>query len=307
MQSRQDAVGSIACCIQHAFGEEARAVERDGFVQASSGVIANKFSRTAACPEASDCIGFDRCDLRKKCLEFHVRKGQTELLHDCAARCGVALLEAFKSLIARCVAPSDPHGFFVAAICHDFPQTQRRLRIGKTGAEHIGRALRTRGHMHTRIRDDAQDARFARNAMDAQLHARVHRAHEHIDFVALHEALRILHAFGGVGFIIHLEILNLTAAKLAALLVDRHAETVFNRHAKLGECAGVGQHEANADFVGLCLSDPWQREAARHCAKGSCRTGQNRTTCTHIQLLKKKLAKTLSSCHGLIARCLYPS
>ncbi|MCY1527481.1 hypothetical protein D9M68_625490 [compost metagenome] len=213
--------------------------------------VAQELGGAAAGKEAGHGIGLERGDLGQQGLELHVREGQAEFLDDGAARGGVALLEAFIGLFARGVVPGDPYGLLVAAVHHGLAQRQRGLRVAERGAEHIGCALGTGGHVHTGVGDQAEHAAVARHLVDAHLHARVHRAHQHVDLVALHQAVGVFDALGRVGLIVHLEELHFATTELAALFVQRHAEAVFDRHAELRKRTGVGQHEADTHLVGL--------------------------------------------------------
>jgi hypothetical protein len=59
--------------------------------------------------------------------------------------------------------------------------------------------------------------RLARDALDAHLHARVHGADQHVDLVALHQAVGVLDALGRLGLVVDLEPLDVAATELAAL------------------------------------------------------------------------------------------
>ena len=105
--------------------------------------------------------------------------------------------------------------------------------------------------MHASVRNQADHAAFAGHAVDAHLHARVHGADEHVDFVALHQFVGVFNGFGGIGLVVHFEPLDFAATQFAALFVDGHAHAVFDGHAQLGKGAGVGQHQADTDFAAL--------------------------------------------------------
>ena len=69
--------------------------------------------------------------------------------------------------------------------------------------------------------DDRQRAAFLDHLVDAHLHAGMHRADEDVDLVALDQAVGVLRAVLGLGFVIELDELNLAAAELAAFLCQR--------------------------------------------------------------------------------------
>ena len=60
--------------------------------------------------------------------------------------------------------------------------------------------------------------------VDAHLHARMHRADQHVDLVALDQAVGVLRRVLGLGFIVELDDLDLAAAELAALLGDEQLD-----------------------------------------------------------------------------------
>jgi hypothetical protein len=194
-------------------------------------------------------------------LEFDIGERQAEFLDDGAARLGVAVPEALEGFIARGVLPGDPHRALQALVHHGLAESERRLAVGERGAEHVGRAQRTRRGMHARIRDQVQHAAFARHALYAHLHAGVHGADQNVDLVTLHQPVGVLHALGRLRLVVHLEPLDLAATELAALFADRHAHAVLDGDAQLREGAGVGQHEADADLVGLRTHDLGQQQS----------------------------------------------
>jgi len=132
--------------------------------------------------------------------------------------------------------------------------------------------------MHPGVGDDVDDVGVANHTVNAHLNARVDRAHEHVDLVALDHALGVFHAFGRVGFVVELEPFDFTAGEFAALLVDGHAKRVVNADAELGKGAGVGQHETNADLVALGTGDFWQQEPRGCSADHGCGLLQKLTT-----------------------------
>ena len=102
-------------------------------------------------------------------------------------------------------------------------------------------------------------------------------AHQHIDLVALHQLVGVFDAFGRVRLIIDFEKLDLAATQLAALLVERHAKTVFNCHAQLGKGAGVGQHQPDPYFARLRMRKLWQKQASGRSANQGSTLRQNKT------------------------------
>ena len=115
--------------------------------------------------------------------------------------------------------------------------------------------------MYASVGDDAEHTAVAGHFVDAHLHARVHSANQHIDFVALHQDVGVFDAFGWVGLVVYLEPFDFTPAKFAAFFVDGHAHTVFNGHAQLSKGAGVGQHQAHTDFIALGAGHLWQQQS----------------------------------------------
>ena len=87
--------------------------------------------------------------------------------------------------------------------------------------------------------------------MDAHLHARVDGADQHVDLVALDEAVGVLRRVLGLGFVVELDELDLAAAELAALLRDQHLDGEVDVLAELGERARVGEHQADLQGLGL--------------------------------------------------------
>ena len=251
MQRGHHAVGRVTRRVQHAFGQEARAIQRDFVFQARSRVIAHEFGSAATGKETRHRVGFDRSNFSQQGLKLDIGKGQAKLLDDGAARRSVALFEAFKSLVARGIFPGDPDRLFVAFGNHGRAKRAGRLRIAEAGAKHVGRALAARGGVYASVRDEAQNARVTCDLVDAHLHARMHRAHQHVNLVALHQLGGVFDAFGRLRLIVHLEVFDLAPAQLAALLGNRQAETIFDRHTQLRKSAGIGQHEANTQFAGL--------------------------------------------------------
>jgi hypothetical protein len=55
-------------------------------------------------------------------------------------------------------------------------------------------------------------------------------------------------ALAGIGFVIHGDEFDFAPGELAAALIDRQLEAVGDGDAKLGEGAGVGQHQADLEL-----------------------------------------------------------
>ena len=79
----------------------------------------------------------------------------------------------------------------------------------------------------------------------------MHRADEHVDFVALHELVGILGRLGRLGLVVYGEVFELAPAELAAALVYRELEAVGNRRAELRVGPGVRQHQTDAELARL--------------------------------------------------------
>ncbi len=77
----------------------------------------------------------------------------------------------------------------------------------------------------------------------------MHGADQHIDLIALDEAIGVLGGLGRIGFVIHLEVFDLASAELAALLGNVELEAVLDGVAQRGKRAAVGQHEADLELV----------------------------------------------------------
>jgi hypothetical protein len=68
----------------------------------------------------------------------------------------------------------------------------------------------------------------------------VHRADHHVDLVALDQLGGVLRRLGRIGLVIDLEVFDLAAAQLAALLLHVHPEAVLDGHAEGGISAVYG-------------------------------------------------------------------
>jgi hypothetical protein len=82
----------------------------------------------------------------------------------------------------------------------------------------------------------------------AHHHAGVHSADDHIDLVALHQLVDVFRRLGGIGLVVHGDEFDFAPGEFAAALIDRQLEAVGDGHAKLGEGAGVGQHQADLEL-----------------------------------------------------------
>ncbi|MNJ68575.1 hypothetical protein D3C77_648340 [compost metagenome] len=78
----------------------------------------------------------------------------------------------------------------------------------------------------------------------------MHRADQHVDLIALDQAIGVSSGLGGVGLVVHLEVFDLASAQLAALLGNIQLEAVFDGVAQRGVGAAIGQHETDFDLVG---------------------------------------------------------
>jgi len=78
-------------------------------------------------------------------------------------------------------------------------------------------------------------------------------ADQHVDLVALDQLVDVVGGLGRVGLVVDLHVLDLAPAELAALLVDVEPEAVLDGDAQRGVGAGVGQHEADLQFLALGL------------------------------------------------------
>ena len=147
--------------------------------------------------------------------------------------------------------------------------------------------------MHARVGNQAQDAAVTGHLLYAHLHARVHRAHENVYLVTLHQAAGVFNAFGGLGLVVHFEPFNLAATELAALFVQGHAKGVFNGHTQGRKRAGVGQHEADAHFVALRANNLGQQQASGSGTDDGSAAGQDESTGGHMK-------SPIDECCGLI-------
>ena len=81
------------------------------------------------------------------------------------------------------------------------------------------------------VGDQAEYAAVAGHFLNTHLHTRMHRADQHVHLVALDQFVGIFDAFGRLGFVVHLEVFDLAATELAALLIDGQTKSVFNGNA----------------------------------------------------------------------------
>ena len=139
--------------------------------------------------------------------------------------------------------------------------------------------------MHASVWNQVEHPAVAGHLVNAHLHTGMHGAHQHIHLVALDQAGGVLDALGRVRFVVHLEELDLTPAQLAALLIERHTEAVFDRYTELGKGACVGQHEPHADLVRLGSHDLRQQQAGGSGANHGGTAGKNNSAGGHEILL----------------------
>ena len=92
--------------------------------------------------------------------------------------------------------------------------------------------------------------------MYAHLHTRMNRTNQHIHFVALHQFAGVFNTLRRLRLVIHFEKFDLAPTHFAAGFLQSHAKPVVNGHTQLCEGAGIGQHQANAQFG--VLSVGWQ-------------------------------------------------
>src|SRR3989344_5812929 len=170
VHGRDDAFGSGAGSVQHAFCEEARAVQRNLVLEACGRIVLDELGSTAAREEAGHGVGLESGDFGQQRLEFHVGEGQTQFLHDGAAGCSVALLEAFEGFVPCRVFPGDPHSLLVALFDHGFAQGQRGLGIAERSTENVGGTQCARGGMHAGVGNQVENPRIARHLLNAHLH-----------------------------------------------------------------------------------------------------------------------------------------
>ena len=131
---------------------------------------------------------------------------------------------------------------------HHFAQSLCGLAIGERGAKHIGRTQSAGGGVHACIGNDAQHASFASHFVYAHLHTRMNRANQYIYFVALHQFAGVFNPFRWFRLVIHFKELNFATTDFAAGFLQSHAKPVIDGHTQLCEGAGIGQHQAYAQF-----------------------------------------------------------
>ena len=126
-------------------------------------------------------------------------------------------------------------------------------------APHIGAGDR----VGAGVRDDEQRVVVLRRLGHRQRDARVHRADEDVDVVALDQLVDVVGRLRRLRLVVDLEVLDLAPAELAALLLDVELEAVLDRVAERGVGAAVGQHEADLDRAGRALRQRRRGEKER--------------------------------------------
>ncbi|MNT41064.1 hypothetical protein D3C72_1774140 [compost metagenome] len=86
----------------------------------------------------------------------------------------------------------------MAFVDHRLAQRQGGLGVAERCAEHIGGAECARRCMHARVGNQAEHPGIACHLLDPHLHTGVHRANQHIDFVALNQLAGVFDAFAGL-------------------------------------------------------------------------------------------------------------
>ena len=79
----------------------------------------------------------------------------------------------------------------------------------------------------------------------------MHGADQHVDLVALDQAVGVLRRVLGLGLVVELDELDLAPAELAALLREQHFDGEGDVLAELGERARVGEHQPDLQGLGL--------------------------------------------------------
>ncbi|MNV46224.1 hypothetical protein D3C71_1380480 [compost metagenome] len=213
-------------------------------------IVLHEFHRAAAREEGEHHVGLGGRDVGQERLEFHVGKRQAQFLDDLAARFLEAFLETADGLVAGCVFPGDGDGGLVALGVGHGAHGVGRLPVGERRAEDAGAAQRAGDGVGARVGDDQRGVAVFRGLGQRHRHARVHRADQHVNLVALDQAVGVFSGLGGVGLVIHLEVFDLAPTQLAALFGNVQLEAVFDGVAQRGVGAAIGQHETDFDLVG---------------------------------------------------------
>src|ERR1700736_4142539 len=103
---------------------------------------------------------------------------------------------------SRGVLPSQGHRPLQPAIGDDLAHREGRLPIRERGSEDIGCAQRARRRTHPGVGDDQQRPGIASDLDHRHLDARMHRADQEIDLLAVDELVGVLRRLGRFGFII---------------------------------------------------------------------------------------------------------
>ena len=116
----------------------------------------------------------------------------------------------------------------------------------------LGAAHRAGDRVGAGVGHDQHGAAFLGRLGHRQRHAGVHGADDHVDVVALDQLVDVVGGLGRVGLVVDLEVLDLAAAELAALLLHVELEAVLDRVAERGVGAAVRQHQADLDRPAGC-------------------------------------------------------
>src|SRR5690606_40476657 len=90
------------------------------------------------------------------------------------------------------------------------------------------------GGVGARVRVDHQGAGLLGDPGHGHRDTGVHGADDDVDVVALDQLVHVVRGLGRRGLVVDLEVLDLAAAKLAAVLLDIQPEAVLDRFAELG-------------------------------------------------------------------------
>ena len=90
----------------------------------------------------------------------------------------------------------------------------------------------------------------------------------HVDVVALDQLVDVVGGLGRIGLVVDLDVFDLAAAELAALLLDVQPEAVLDRDAQRRVGAAVRQHQADLELALLGVARAWR--AARR-QRPACR------------------------------------
>ena len=251
MQRGEQTFRRLALRLQGAVGEEARTIERHGFLEARRCVILDELHRAAAREEREHRIRLLLGDLREERLELDFRKRHIEFADDTATGRAETFLEGADVFFARSILPGDRHRCLMALLRHHLSDREARLPVRERGTENVGRAGGARGVVRTGVRDDHQLAALARDLDHRHLHTGMHGADHDIDLLAVDELVHVVGAFRRFGLIVDHHIFNQTPAELAALLLHVLAECAIDILGERSIRARVRQHETDAQRRGL--------------------------------------------------------